>query len=56
MTDTKPERPDDIMESAKRDAADNPGTEIVANLNEKEVFKVTYDSTNDQFNCARMLK
>lgn len=45
--------PEDIMEAAKREAAENPNSEIVATLNEKEVFKVTYDSVKDQFECAR---
>lgn len=54
MSDSK--RPDDLMEAAKREAAKIPDTEILVDLSENEVFKVTYVSTSDSFNCSRKFK
>lgn len=54
MADSK--RPDDLMEAAKREAANNPDKEIVVDLNENEVFKVTYVSASDEFKCSRKCK
>ena len=50
------QKPDDIMESAKQKAATNPDTDIVIDLNEREIFKVRYDAKKDQFECSRMVK
>lgn len=45
--------PDDIMEAAKRDAANRPGQQIIMRLNDREVFKVTYIDSADTFECSR---
>lgn len=45
--------PDDIMEQAKRDAAIQPGIEVVVRLGENEIFKVTYVKPKDHFECTR---
>mgnify|MGYP003625243387 CR=1 FL=1 len=56
MQDQPTKRPDDIVEDAKQEAAKSPGVEVSVALNEREVFKVTYNANKDQFECSRAFK